>query len=190
MAKIIIIGGGGHARSCLDVISTLKKFKFAGYIDNKLKNKKIIGKDNELHDIIKKIKYAIIGIGHLKDSKKRIYLYKKLKKIGFKFPVICSPKSYISKSSQIGEGTIVMHGAIINSSVKVGKNSIINTGAILEHDVVIGDNCHVSTSVTINGGAIIGKNTFIGSKSVVVNNIKIAHNKFIKANSFIKDDIL
>lgn len=190
MPKLIIIGGGGHARSCLDVILSQKKFKFAGFIDNNLNNKNIIGRDKDLHKIFKRIKYALIGIGHLAELKKRYYLFEKLKKIGFSFPVICSTKSYVSKSAILEEGTIVMHGAIVNANSKIGKNSIINTGSIVEHDVILGNNCHISTNVTINGGAIVGKNTFIGSNTIVLNNIKIEKNKFVKANSFIKKELL
>ena len=36
MNNIILIGGGGHAYSCIDVIEAERKFKIIGLIDNKL----------------------------------------------------------------------------------------------------------------------------------------------------------
>ena len=37
MKKIILIGGGGHALSCIDVIESEKKFKIVGIVDGNLK---------------------------------------------------------------------------------------------------------------------------------------------------------
>ena len=35
MSKIILFGAGGHARSCIDVIEGLKKYKVEFLVDNK-----------------------------------------------------------------------------------------------------------------------------------------------------------
>ncbi len=189
MHKIIIIGSGGHARSCLDVIREEKRYSFYSFIDRKLNRSKKVLPESQLKKIKKRVKHALIGVGQIKDFKTRLRLYRKLKNLGFKLPTIVSPFAYVSKLSTIGEGSIVMHGAIINAYAQIGKNVIINTGAVIEHDVKIGDNCHISTSVTINGESSVGNNTFIGSNSVVVNNIKIKNGKFIKANTLIKKNV-
>ena len=189
MKKIILIGGGGHCRSCIDVIEKEKKFKVLGIVDNKknilIKKYKLIGSDKDLDKISKKIKNAIITIGHIKNSDLRERLYKKLIKLKFNLPLVISPLAYVSKNALVGAGTIIMHRALININAKIGKNCIINTGAIIEHDVVIGDNCHISTGSIINGGVTIEKNSFIGSNAVVKQNIKIGKNSFVNANLFI-----
>lgn len=189
MKKIILIGGGGHCRSCIDVIEKEKKFKVLGIVDNKknilIKKYKLIGSDKDLDKISKKIKNAIITIGHIKNSDLRERLYKKLIKLKFNLPSVISPLAYVSKNALVGAGTIIMHRALININAKIGKNCIINTGAIIEHDVVIGDNCHISTGSIINGGVTIEKNSFIGSNAVVKQNIKIGKNSFVNANLFI-----
>jgi len=147
--KILLLGSGGHAISCADVIESENKYLIIGLID-KLKYSKlkypIIGDDK----VLKKIKYKniLIAIGSIKNLLKREKIYQSLKKMNFDFPKIVSPHSYISKNSKIGEGTIIMHNVVINSNVSIGKNCIINTGAVIEHGVSIGNNCHVSTGVT------------------------------------------
>ena len=47
--------------------------------------------------------------------------YLNSEKNNFNFPVIISPKAYVSKEAKIGEGTIIMHGAIVNKNSKIGK---------------------------------------------------------------------
>ena len=193
MKKIILIGAGGHCASCIDVIEMQRKFKIVGLIDNKKKNfllnYKIVGSDKELKKFSKRIQYALITTGHIKNSKIRENLFKKISNYGFKFPAIISPLSYVSKHASIGEGTIVMHGAIINAGAKIGKNCIINNKTLIEHDVVVEDNCHLSTRSTVNGGVTIKKNSFIGSCSVIKQNIKIGKNCFVNANLFIEKNL-
>ena len=193
MKKILLIGGGTHFNSCIDVINSQKKFKILGFVDKKnifLKRKiKWLGTDKNLKFLRKKVSNVLIAIGQIRDLDIREKLFNKLSKLKYKFPVIISKNTYISNLSKIGIGSIVMHGSIINSNVKIGKNCIINTGSIIEHDVEIGDHCHISTGAIINGGTKIGNNTFIGSGSVIKQNINIGSKCFINANLFISKNL-
>ena len=159
MNKLIIIGAGGHAKACIDVIEKEKKYKVFGIVDkNKLSNKKfmgypIIGSDVNLKKIKTRCSNAFIAIGQIKNPKIRANYFNKLKSIGFNLPIVTSPYSYVSHNSKVGFGTIIMHKAIISAASKVGSNCIINTSALLEHDVEVGNNTHVSTGVIINGNS-------------------------------------
>jgi len=126
-----------------------------------------------LNEISPKGYSAIITVGQIKNFKVRERLFYKEKKLGFNLPYIKSPSAYISKHSKIGEGKIIMHGAIINAGSTIGKNCIINTNSLIEHDVIIGDNTHVSTRATVNGNVLVEKRVFVGSRSVIKNNIKV-----------------
>ena len=193
--KIIIIGAGGHAKSCLDVIDSKKNLlKVVGFVDNKkniegILNYKILGNDSNLKEIFKKYKHAIIGFGQIKSSKLREKCFKKLKKIGYKLPSIISKNCYFSKNSIIGEGSIVMHGVVVNAFSSIGVNCILNTNSTIEHDVVIGNNCHIAGGAVVNGGVTIGNGTFVGSGAVIKQGIKIGNNCIIKANTFINKDL-
>ena len=193
--KIVLVGAGGHAKSCIDVIELEKKFKIIGLIDNykkigtKFLGYSIIGNDSDLEKIRKIANHAIITVGQIKNANLREKLFLKVKKYNFKTPIISSPKSLISNNSKIGEGTIIHHGAIVNAGSEIGCNCIINTNALIEHDCKIGDFSHISTSVTVNGGAIIEKKTFIGSGSVIKNSVKIDKNSIIPMGSKIFKNI-
>ena len=192
---IVLIGGGGHCKSCIDVIETEDRFKIAGIVemDDKLHQKvldyKIIASDKDLSKLINQYKHFLVTIGSTKDPCKRIEKFEYLKKLGVKFPVITSPLAHVSTSACVGEGTIVMHKAIVNSDADVGKNCIINTSALIEHDVKIGNHCHISTGSIINGNCNIGDRVFIGSNSVVVNNTDIADDVVIGAGSVVAKSI-
>ena len=195
LKKICIIGSGGHATSCVDLIESTKKFEIVGIISkkkdkknvNKFLNKyQIIDNNNDYKKIFKVCKNIVIGISFYKDLSLRNKMFEDLKKIGFNLPVICSPKSYISLGAKIHEGTQIFHGVTINKNVNIGKNCIINSHALIEHDVLINQNSQISTGAIINGGCIIKENSFIGSGSIIRENIIIKKKSFIKMGTIIK----
>ncbi len=193
MKKIILVGAGGHCVSCIDVIEKEKKFKIFGLVNNEkkkiLKKYKVIGRDKDLKNISKKIKYSLITLGQIKNNRAREILFEKILNYGYKLPTIISPLSYVSKNSSIGEGTIIMHGAIVNAGAKIGRNCIINSKSLIEHDVIIEDHCHVATRATVNGGVKIKKNSFIGSCAVIKQNLTIGKGCFINANIFLRKNL-
>ena len=196
MNKILLIGGGGHCKSVIDVIEAERKYDIAGIIDKDLEigyrileKYKVIGRDEDLEKLRKECKYAIITVGQIKTPRIRIKLYELLKNLNYELPVIISPLAYVSKYAEIGEGTIVMHNALVNAGAKVGKNCIINNKSLVEHDAVIGNHCHISTAAIINGEVIIGNEVFIGSNCVISNNITIVSNSVIGVGSVINMDI-
>ena len=192
MKKIILIGGGGHCRSAIDVIEQEGKFEIMGIVDkpkllgSKVLGYSVVGSDLDLNRLAKKYKYALITVGQIKTALIRIKLFNLAIKSGFTLASIISPKAYISKHSRIGMGTIIMHHAIVNANSFIGDNCIINTKALVEHDCSISDHCHISTNATINGGNQIGSKSFIGSNVTTKEYIKIESNSFIKAGSLIK----
>lgn len=182
---------GGHCSSCIDVIENSGKFKIVGLVaknkktQNKNKKYKVVGTDKDLNKIFKKYKYAHISIGQIRNLNLRKNIFNKLKKIGFKLPVIISNGAYVSREAKIGEGSIVMHNCIINRNAIIGSNSIINTKALIEHDCKISNHCHISTNATINGGVVIQEESFIGSNSTIKELVKIKKKSFIKAGSLV-----
>ncbi|WP_373036569.1 acetyltransferase [Sulfurimonas sp.] len=188
--KILLIGGGGHCKSVIDVIEQENKYEIAGIIDKKelvgqfVLGYEIIGCDDDLEELFEIYNCAIITIGQIKTNEIRVKLFHILKEIGYRLPVIKSPLSYVSKHSKIGEGTVIMHHALINADAYVGQNCIINTKALIEHDAVVEDFCHISTSAVINGGVVVRKNSFVGSNVTTKEYIKIGG--FIKAGDLQK----
>lgn len=183
--KLLIIGAGGHARSCADVIEQEGRFEIFGFVDSytnqtSLFNYPIFACDDDLPRLFKQCKFAFLGIGQIKSADLRVNLYEKLKSIGFALPTIISPLAYIAKSAQIdNEATIIMHHALVNANAKVGKACIINSKALIEHDAIIEDFCHISTAACINGGCKVGQRSFVAS------NTALKHAQIIPSDSLV-----
>ena len=131
MKKIILIGGGSHCKSVIDVVEQEGRFKIMGIIDNaeflgnKVLGYSVIGSDLNLKTFSKKYDYALITVGQIKSPLVRMKLFSLVKEAGFSLPIIISPNAYVSKHSKIGAGTIVMHNAIVNANAFIGKNCIV-----------------------------------------------------------------
>jgi len=190
--EILLIGGGGHCKSVIDVIEQEGKFHIVGIIDRpellgqKTLQYKIIGTDNDLLKLRDKFTYALITVGQISSPDLRKKLYEQVLKAGFEIPHIVSPRAYVSAYATVASGTVIMHDAVINASATVGKNCIINTKAIIEHDVSIKDHCHISTGAIVNGEVTIGEGSFVGSSATTKQSISIEANSFIKAGSVAK----
>lgn len=195
--QLILIGTGGHAGSCIDVIEEQDHFKIAGLIG--LPEQKgaqhldygydVIGADSDLAYLANTFRYALIAIGHMKTAEHRIRLYHQLVQLGYELPAIIAPTAHISRNATIGPGTIVMHGAIVNTGASVGNNCIINSRALIEHDARVQDHCHISTGSILNGNVSIGTGSFIGSGSVIKNGVTVGASCFVGMGLGVRHDL-
>lgn len=189
--NIILIGGGGHCKSVIEVIESTGNFEIKGILDiaektgQEILGYHIIGTDEDIAKYAK-LNYSFhITIGHIKNNKVRSDIYQRIKATNGKLPVIIASTAFVSAFASINEGSVIMHKVFVNANASIGSNCIINTGSAIEHDTVIEDHCHVSTHAVINGECVIGENTFIGSNSTIIQGIKIAENVIIGAGSVV-----
>jgi sugar O-acyltransferase (sialic acid O-acetyltransferase NeuD family) len=170
---ILLLGAGGHARACIDVIEQEGRFAVAGLVGlahergRRVLGYPVLGTDADLVGLLRDYTHALIAVGQIKTAEPRVRLFDLLLRNRCELPVIVSPRAYVSPHATLGAGTIVMHGAVVNAAAAVGRNCIINSQCLIEHDAVIADHCHISTGVAINSGVHVGSGTFIGSNSSV-----------------------
>jgi sugar O-acyltransferase (sialic acid O-acetyltransferase NeuD family) len=193
--NLILIGAGGHARSCIDVIEHEGKFKIAGIVGLESElglqvyGYEVVATDKDLATLIGKAHFALIALGQISSPDVRVSLYQRASKAGFELANVISPSAYVSPSAQIGSGTIVMHGAVINSGVKVGSNCIINSRTLLEHDTQVLDNCHISTGAILNGGVLVEEGCFIGSGTIVKEGVSIGERSVVGMGSQLRTNL-
>lgn len=192
--NLILIGGGGHCKSVIDVVES------AGYniigildmpenIDKSVLDYKVIGTDDNILQFADKAEF-IITVGFIKSHAVRMRIFDKVKEAGGKLATIIASTAHVSRYASLGEGTVVMHQAVVNAGAKIGENCIINTFCNIEHDAVIGDQCHISTGAMVNGDCKVGKMCFIGSQSVLANGISICDDVIVGAGSLVRKHIL
>ncbi len=94
---ILLVGGGGHCKACIDVIEPAGKFQIVGIIDfiDKLHQLElghsVIGCDEDLPNLLKSCPNVLITLGQIKSPVRRMKLFNDLREMGAQFPVIQSP---------------------------------------------------------------------------------------------------
>jgi sugar O-acyltransferase (sialic acid O-acetyltransferase NeuD family) len=179
--ELILIGAGGHAHSCIDVIERCGQYQIAGLIGMPKEMRAhhlgypVIATDSDLPELAKSYKNAFIAVGQIESPEGRIQLYRKLLELGYRLPTIISPLAHVSSHARIGAGCVVMHGAVVNAGARVGNNCIINTRALVEHDAVVADHCHISTGAILNGNVRVGEGSYIGSGTVIKEGVVVGN---------------
>ncbi len=182
--RYYLYGAGGHAKVILE-IAELNKIIISGLIDedNKetlLKKYPILNPNYYTH---LKGDTMLIAIGDNGIRRKIAEAFKT------HFFSIAHPTADISPYSFIGEGTVIMRSAIINTDTQIGKHCIINSSAVVEHDCKISDYVHIAPNATICGGVSIGTGSFIGAGSVVNPNLKIGDFVYIGSGAVVVKSI-
>ena len=194
--EVLIIGGGGHARSVIDSLRAKDNINILGILDKvdrvgeNVEGIPIIGTDDELGKYYKKgVKYIVMGIGSVGIPKVKLRLYEQIKNIGYELLNVIDDTAVVSYNASIGEGAYIGKGVIINTGVQVGKCCIINTGSIIEHDCKIEDFVHVAPGVTLCGEVKIGKMTHVGAGTTIMQQKRIGAASIIGLGSVVVTDI-
>jgi sugar O-acyltransferase (sialic acid O-acetyltransferase NeuD family) len=193
-AQLLLVGAGGHALACIDVIEADDRYTVAGLVGSAAEVGKrvlgypVLGTDDDLPELVRAQLCALVAVGQIRTPEPRIRLFARLQELGCELPAIVSSRAHVSKHATLGAGTIVMHGAVVNAGAVVGRNCIINSQALVEHDVVIADHCHIATAAVINGGVQVGAGTFVGSNATVREQVKIGERCLIGLGGVVLED--
>ena len=141
--KIALLGAGGHAGVCLDILKIHKKEPICLITPEITKKITSYPKITD-KEFLKKFKpnevKLVNGIGMVPGNNRNLRkdLYKEYTRLGYKFTNLVHPSAVLSKSVVIHDSVQIMAGCIIQNNVVLEQNTIINTGCIIEHNCVIG----------------------------------------------------
>lgn len=194
--RIIIISGGGHAKSVIDAAVRSGKYSEIMITDNVTPaggivcGCKVIGTDNMLSQMYHEgIEFAFIGLGSIKSTVRRRQIYSRVSEIGFSWDTVIDPSAVISDRVTLGTGVFVGKNAVVNAETEVSSFAIINTGAIVEHECRIGEFTHIAVGATVCGGCRIDNDVFVGANATVIQGVKIGMNSVIGAGSIVLNDV-
>jgi len=196
MDKIVVIGGGGHAKVVISLLKKKLDYKICGYTDvvdkGSILDVPCLGDDSVLGDLLEhdEVSNVVIGIGDTGNASLRMSLIEKALRTGFSFPAIISPQAVVNEDVTFGEGTVVMDGVVVNSGTKIGRFAIINTHSSIDHDCVICDFVHIGPGATLCGGVTVGYNSLIGAGAVITQYRNISECCTIGAGAVVTSDCL
>ncbi|MGI6732407.1 MAG: acetyltransferase [Anaerovoracaceae bacterium] len=188
--KLIIIGASGHGKVIADIAIKMNKWQSIAFLDDDESIKtsmglEVIGKTADAFTYKDEADF-FVAIG---SNTTREKIQDKLIEQGLNVLSLIHPSAVIGTDVEIGIGSVVMAGVVINSSSRIGKGCIINTSSSLDHDNVIEDYVHISPGVRTAGSVSIGKGTWLGIGSIVSNNVNICSGCKVGAGAVVVKDI-
>ena len=178
---MILYGASGHGKVIIDILEA-NNTPIDYIVDDNPQVNEVLG--YEVRRNTGSYDEAIISIGSA-EIRRKIVESIDVKK----YPVAMHPTAVVSPRAKIGEGTVVMQGAIVQTCVEIGKHCIINTGASVDHECRIGDYVHIAPHATLSGDVEVGDGTWVGAGAVVKQCIRIGRNCMIGAGAIVVRDV-
>ena len=155
-------------------------YQVLGMLDDQSPGEKVVGTFEDACRQFPRDSVAIaLGIGY-NDLAARWQAWQRIRCAGWSSPALVHPRAFVSRSAQLGEGTLVMAGAIVDRQVHIGEASVLWPGACVNDDVKVGANTFVSPNATLCGEARIGAHSFIGAGAVLADGAVVPEGSFVK----------
>ena len=188
--NLIIIGASGHGKVIADIAIKMNKWQSIAFLDDDESIKtsmglKVIGKMADAFTYKDEADF-FVTIGKNATREK---VQGKLMDQGMTVVKLIHPSAVIGTDVEIGMGTVVMAGVVINSSSRIGEGCIINTSSSLDHDNIIEDYVHISPGASLAGTVKVGRGSWIGIGSVISNNVNICSGCKVGAGAVVVKDI-
>lgn len=194
--RLLVFGASGHAKVVMDIAEKggIYTIKWVADDNPALKGRHVYGyfitggKDMLSADAdILRATHAVVAVGN---NRIRAEIAAWVCAHGGALSeALVHPSVQLARGAVIGEGSVVMAGAVINADTSIGKNVIVNTGALVDHDCVIGDAVHLAPGVTLCGGIEIGEGSMIGAGAVICPNTHIGRNVTVGAGATVLNDV-
>lgn len=190
--KLVILGGGGHAKVAIETLRDQDRFELVGFLDSDKAGNEVLGlprlgNDNILPSLRERgVTHVFPAVGN---NAVRVRLAEQAQALGLESASAVSPFAYVSRSAAIGAGVLIVAGAVINAETAIEDFAIINTNAGVDHDSRIGRGAHVAPRCALAGGVSVGILTLVGIGSTILPGVAIGANAVIGGGSCVVTDI-
>lgn len=185
--RVVIIGGGGHAKVIIAMLR-VRGYQPIAVLDDaetlwgtQLLGVPVSGPVGSID--ANSVDCAVIGIGN---NHVRRELASRVK---LPWLTVIHPTAWVDVSVVLGAGTVVFAGAIVQPGTTIGEHVIINTGATVDHDCSLGNFVHIAPGTHLAGNVSVGEGTFMGISSAAIPGVSIGRWTTIGAGAVAVRDI-
>lgn len=187
-----IIGAGGHSRVVIDAVRAMGRFRLVGVLDDNpacwdetAQGVLIQGPASPERITELGIERAVLAVG---DNWARAQLAHELGTV-LAWETVIHPFSYVASDVEVGAGTVVMAGAVVQPGTRIGRHTILNTACSADHDSLLGDFVHLAPGVRLCGNVTIGEGSLCGAGSIVLPKCSVGAWATVGAGAVVARDI-
>jgi sugar O-acyltransferase (sialic acid O-acetyltransferase NeuD family) len=175
--RLVVVGAGGHGRAVAEAAVLAGPFDVLGFLDDGLvagsqvMNLPVLGSTGSDIRLLAEDAEVIVAIGNNRLREKLMTSYRER---GVRLASVVHPAAYVSVSAIVGEGTVIMAGAVVGTLGRIGAGAIVNCGCIVDHDCVLEDFAHLGVGVSLAGGVVIGRSAWLQAGSAAGYGVRVA----------------
>jgi sugar O-acyltransferase (sialic acid O-acetyltransferase NeuD family) len=166
---ILIYGGGGHAKTILDLVLQLQVYTIAGIVDDQIVagttvlGIPVLGTRAILPSLFEQgVRLAANGVGGIIDINIRVGIFNLLERAGFSCPSLVHPRATLEPSAKVAAGAQIFANAYIGSAAVLHPDCMVNTHAVVSHDCEVGPYSHIAPGALLAGQVRVGEKTLVG----------------------------
>lgn len=181
---MLLYGGSGHAKVILDCLEA-RGDTVRGIFDDNPNLKELLGVQvlGKYRPECLPDQQVIIAIGNNR-IRQRV-----AETAHHAFGTAVHPSALLSRHATLGEGSVMLHNAVVQAGAVVGRHCIINTAATVDHDCRLGDFVHISPNAALSGNVQVGEGAHIGTGASVIPGVRIGKWCVIGAGAVVTKDI-
>jgi len=188
---LIIIGAGAHAHSVIDVVESRADYRVRGFVDSvqpiggSVFGYEVLGRESDLSNILAASESELfVAVGD--NFQRHLICQTIVKQVPEAiFATLIHSMAYLSERARLGDGTILMAGAVVNAGCDIGNGVIINTNSSIDHDGTIHDFASLAPGVSLGGGVLIGERSSIGLGARFIHKVRVGNDVCVGAGSLI-----
>lgn len=191
--RVVIIGSGGHAMVCADILLSMRdvgaELEVCGFTSCRDHGERFFGLpvlggedrlDHALHDAV------FVAVG---DNETRFAVAGRMAQQGWAFASAVHPHAVIGRDVQLAPGCMVGAGAVVNPMAHIGAHAILNTGCSVDHHCHVGAYSHIAPGVRLAGDVTVGRGAFVGIGAVVSQGVHVGEWATVGAGAAVVDDV-
>lgn len=194
--RIAVFGASGHGRVVAEAVEEAGIHQVAGWIDSTktagemVHGRLVLGPEESMPRLVarKAIEGVVIAVG---DNWQRSRIVERLQEAmgTVLFPAVVHPRAIVSRTAQIGEGTVILSGAAVAAGAQVGRFCILNTNSSLDHDGVMEDFSSLAPNVATGGNVRIGTCSAICIGARIAHRINVGDHSVVGAGATVLSEI-
>jgi sugar O-acyltransferase (sialic acid O-acetyltransferase NeuD family) len=189
LSGIVVYGAGGHGRVVAEA-AVAAGLAVAGFLDDGVP----VGTVCDGLPVLGGLEWlspatqvrVALGIG---DNRTRERVAARLSERSVALLTVVHPSARVSPHAVLGEGSVVLPLAAVNSGARLGIGCIANTAAVIEHDSEVGDFAHVAPNATLCGGARVGRLALVGAASCILIARSLGDRSVLGAGAVLTEDV-
>jgi len=179
MMRLLIYGSGDFAPTVAELVRHCGH-EAIGMVDDFSSGPGILGDLESVRGSHPPTEFGmVLAIGY-SDLDARWSAWERARAAGYRAPPLIHPRAYVSDTASVGEGALVMAGAIVDARAALGEHVVVWPGACVNHDVVVEKNCFISPNATLCGFTHVGGHSFIGAGAALVDHAVVPEGSYIK----------